>query len=101
MTKSRRYVAFVILLEPKFNFFFFFYIQVPSTWQFGFSSNLDSSFDSQSWMIPRLTCIRMIGREKYGDGKEGIMVQNIPHLSNMMDFGDVWLPMELSHWQRF
>ena len=49
---------------------------------------------------PRSTCTRMMGREEYGEGKELLMIQNIPpHQWSMVVvvswLGHVWLPMEL------
>ena len=51
-------------------------------------------------MRQRSTCTIMMGREEYGEGKELLMIQNIPpHQWSMVVIvswrGHVWLPMEL------
>lgn len=52
---------------------------------------------------PKLTCTRMIVREQYKKGKEGLLIQSLArHLSEMVKavlwHEDVWLPMDLGHW---
>lgn len=49
-------------------------------------------------MKPRLTCIRRMGREKYGEGNEYFMIPSIRHhLSKdvMLWHGHAWLPLGL------
>ena len=51
-------------------------------------------------MRQRSTCTRVLGREEYGEGKELLMIESIPHHQWSMVVlvswrGHVWLPMEL------
>lgn len=46
-------------------------------------------------MKPRLTCTRMMGREKYGEQKERLMIQNTPSIRCDTVHWHVGLPVEL------